>query len=127
MARSVHSRRSPSTTAPSKWRKRRPNSRRPAGWFQSAAAAILLRRSMLPAWATALPTCRPQAARSWNGSRAKRYLLSKCYERRPATVKRSAPRQSEPDDEEDAMNLTELHKIACAMVAPGKGLLAADE
>ena len=25
------------------------------------------------------------------------------------------------------MNLAELHKIACAMVAPGKGILAADE
>src|SRR6266849_5762223 len=30
-------------------------------------------------------------------------------------------------DGEDAMNLAELNKIANAMVAPGKGILAADE
>jgi fructose-bisphosphate aldolase class I len=31
------------------------------------------------------------------------------------------------DDQEEPMNLTELHKTAVAMVAPGKGILAADE
>jgi len=29
--------------------------------------------------------------------------------------------------QEDAMNLTELNKVAEAMVAPGRGILAADE
>src|SRR5262245_11943858 len=31
------------------------------------------------------------------------------------------------DDQEEPMNLAELHKTAVAMVAPGKGILAADE
>jgi fructose-bisphosphate aldolase class I len=37
------------------------------------------------------------------------------------------PEPKEQSDQEDAMNLAELNKVAQAMVAPGKGILAADE
>src|SRR5258705_686831 len=73
---------------------------------------------------SASPTCRQPAARSWNGWKARRCPVSRfcgCGDSigaKPALAVR---------DGGNAMNLVELNKVANAMVAPGKGILAADE
>src|SRR5215469_5330946 len=67
--------------------------------------------------------CRLRAGRSSSGSRAARCLASRFCKPSPAPTERCGGN----DNEESAMNLTELNKIARAMAAPGRGLLAADE
>src|SRR6476646_9984134 len=73
---------------------------------------------------------RPRAAPSSNGSRARCCRASR-FSNLPPLPPRPAVRHNEPavhpHFEEDAMTLTELNKVAEAMVAPGRGILAADE
>src|SRR6476661_629284 len=73
---------------------------------------------------------RPRAAPSSNGSRARCCRASR-FSKLPPLPPRPAVRHNEPavdpHFEERAMNLTELNKVAEAMVAPGRGILAADE
>src|SRR6202041_1112677 len=73
---------------------------------------------------------RLRAAPSSNGSRARCCRASR-FSKLPPLPPRPAVRHNEPavdpHFEERAMNLTELNKIAQAMVAPGRGILAADE
>src|SRR5215472_14033377 len=63
--------------------------------------------------------CRRRAAPSWNGWKARHCRGSRCCgsDRRAKRRLRWSPH----------MNLAELNKVAQAMVAPGRGILAADE
>src|SRR5262249_50009657 len=132
-----------STTARSRWRKPPPSSPKAASSSRSRAAAIRSRRSMRPGSPIGCRTCRPPAAPSSNGSRARPCRASRCCARSypvpPAVAARPdgiANRQTARQNrrnrlngnvKEAAMNLAELNKIAEAMVTPGRGILAADE
>src|SRR5712691_3068576 len=84
---------------------------------------------------------RPPAAPSSNGSRARPCRASRCCGPDDRARRRGSnapnPLPIAPGDgkigndrrtmQEAAMNLAELNKIAVAMVAPGRGILAADE
>src|SRR6266851_9602365 len=73
---------------------------------------------------SASPTCRRPAARSWNGWKARRCRASRfCGCGDPIGAKPALAMR----DGGNPMNLGELNKVANAMVAPGKGILAADE
>src|SRR5580658_5914191 len=81
---------------------------------------------------------RPRAVPFWNRSRARPCRGSRCCWCRSPLQKRHTVRvqrvscrriagRPAPNVEENAMNLSELNKVAEAMVAPGRGILAADE
>src|SRR5438067_5893000 len=143
MGRSALSRSSRSTMARSRWRKPRRNSPPPGNSYRSRAAAIPLPRSAPRARSSASPMSRPRAGRFWNGSRARPCpewrrcepskgefrtgdaAFANCAQRRQNP--RQSTRTGLQHAQEDAMNLAELNKVAEAMVAPGRGILAADE
>jgi phosphoglycerate kinase len=70
-----------STPVRSKSPRRRQSSPRPAGLFASPAAATRWRRSTRRASPSGSPMCRPQAARSWSGSKARPCRESKFSKR----------------------------------------------
>src|SRR6202022_3279225 len=117
-APSAHSRPSRSTSARSKSRKRLRNSRARATLSASRAGAIPYRPCTPQERRSGLPMSRLRAALSSNGWKAgacRGWKFSRCNE------------WIGKKKEEPAMNLAELNKIAEAMVAPGRGILAADE
>src|SRR6201981_346982 len=69
--------------------------------------------------------CRRRAAHSSSGSKGAHCPASTFC--KPSPARRRTPRGGSADNEESAVNLPELNKIARAMTAPGRGLLAADE
>src|SRR6266511_3382711 len=81
--------------------------------------------------------CRPRAAPSWSGSKASRCRVWRyCGRSDPALCNRAKRRQNpghvcdswlQDVTKEAPMNLAELNRVAEAMVAPGRGILAADE
>src|SRR5580700_11408039 len=97
---------------------------------------------MPTAWQAASPMCRPRAAPFSNGWKASRCRASRSCERTWAVENRAADlgwRQREGtnalgrvdgmgwENRRSAMDLAELNKVACALLALGKGILAADE
>src|SRR5262249_24597818 len=138
MGRSAPSKSSHSTLAQSRSRKRRRNSRRPGTLCRSRAAAIPSLRSAPQARSSASPMSRPRAGRFWSGWRVRpcqesrrsgsRNRKGSGRSIRPLPIARRGGKiRDNKHTQEASMKLAELHKVAEAMVAPGRGILAADE
>src|SRR3954447_23222515 len=114
-----------------------PSVQKPESWYLWRGAAIPWQRSIRLRLRATFPMFPQPAAPSSNGWRANRCQVWKSCGQSDAPL--SALRGDDvktcnfPPDcpagrmTETRMNLAELNKVAEAMVAPGKGILAADE